>query len=51
MGYYGWLPKEGTVEPLPDGSRVPVSFTDYAPNNTWAVSKQSRGSIKASLDH
>ena len=36
MGYYGWLPKEGTVEPLPDGSRVPVNFTDYAPNNTYS---------------
>lgn len=36
MGYYGWLPKEGTVQPLPDGSRVPVNFTDYAPNNTYS---------------
>ena len=36
MGYYGWLPKEGTVEPLPDGSRVPMNFTDYAPNNTYS---------------
>ena len=36
MGYYGWLPKEGTVEPLPDGSRVPVNFTDYALNNTYS---------------
>jgi len=23
-GYYGWLPKEGTVEPLPDGSYLPT---------------------------
>lgn len=35
-GFYGWLPKEGTVEPLPDGSRIPVSFTDAAPNNTYS---------------
>ncbi|MBQ4922856.1 MULTISPECIES: ferrichrome porin FhuA [Citrobacter] len=35
-GYYGWLPKQGTVDPLPDGSRLPVSFTDYAPNNTYS---------------
>ncbi|MCV5597417.1 TonB-dependent siderophore receptor, partial [Escherichia coli] len=23
-GYYGWLPKEGTVEPLPNGKRLPT---------------------------
>lgn len=35
-GYYGWLPKEGTVEPLSNGKRISTSFTDSAPNNTYS---------------
>ncbi len=27
-GYYGWLPKEGTVEPLPNGKRLPTDFNE-----------------------
>ena len=29
-GYYGWLPKEGTVEPLPNGKRLPTDFNEGA---------------------
>lgn len=35
-GYYGWLPKEGTVEPLSDGSRLPTDFNEGATNNTYS---------------
>ncbi|QOV64839.1 ferrichrome porin FhuA [Kosakonia pseudosacchari] len=35
-GYYGWLPKEGTVEPLASGKRVSPGFTDSAPNNEYS---------------
>jgi iron complex outermembrane receptor protein len=27
-GYYGWLPKEGTVVPLPNGKRLPTDFNE-----------------------
>ncbi len=39
-GYYGWLPRSGTVDPLPNGSRLPTSFNDGVPNNT--ASRQQR---------
>lgn len=42
-GYYGWLPKEGTVEPLPNGSRLPVSFNEGARNNTYSLSHKLVG--------
>lgn len=42
-GYYGWLPKEGTVEPLPNGSRLPVSFNEGASNNTYSLSHKLVG--------
>ncbi|HAU5566203.1 TPA: ferrichrome porin FhuA [Serratia fonticola] len=35
-GYYGWLPMEGTVKPLPDGSRLPTNFNEGATNNTYS---------------
>ena len=42
-GYYGWLPKEGTVEPLPDGGRFPVSFNEGASNNTYSRNQKMVG--------
>ncbi len=47
-GYYGWLPKEGTVEPLPDGSRLPTDFNEGVPNNTYSLSHKMVG---YSFDH
>ncbi|OAT14808.1 ferric hydroxamate outer membrane receptor [Buttiauxella noackiae ATCC 51607] len=47
-GYYGWLPKEGTVEPLPNGSRLPTDFNEGAPNNTYSLSHKMVG---YSFDH
>ncbi|MCE0826514.1 ferrichrome porin FhuA [Buttiauxella sp. A2-C2_NF] len=42
-GYYGWLPKEGTVEPLPDGSYLPTDFNEGVPNNTYSLSHKMVG--------
>ncbi|RKQ39876.1 ferrichrome porin FhuA [Enterobacter sp. R1(2018)] len=42
-GYYGWLPKEGTVQPLPDGSRLPTSFNEGATNNTYSRNQKMVG--------
>ncbi len=42
-GYYGWLPKEGTVEPLPGGGRFPVSFNEAAANNTYSRNQKMVG--------
>lgn len=42
-GYYGWLPKEGTVEPLPNGSRLPVDFNEGARNNSYSLSHKLVG--------
>lgn len=42
-GYYGWLPKEGMVEPLPDGSRLPTSFNEGATNNTYSRNQKMVG--------
>lgn len=39
-GYYGWLPKEGTVEPLPNGKRLPTDFNEGASNNTYPVTRK-----------
>ncbi|WP_343553245.1 ferrichrome porin FhuA [Pantoea sp.] len=35
-GYYGWLPMEGTVKPLPNGSRLPNNFNEGANNNSYS---------------
>ena len=43
-GYYGWLPKEGTVDPLPNGDRLPTSAPDWAPLRVWM-----RGSVLPTL--
>lgn len=32
-GFYGWLPKQGTVIPLPDGSKLPTSFNEGEASN------------------
>ncbi len=42
-GYYGWLPKEGTVQPLPNGSRLPTSFNEGATNNTYSRNQKMVG--------
>ncbi|MCD4561987.1 ferrichrome porin FhuA [Lelliottia sp. F153] len=47
-GYYGWLPKEGTVEPLPNGSRLPTDFNEGAKNNTYSRNQKMVG---YSFDH
>ncbi|MCN2104457.1 ferrichrome porin FhuA [Escherichia coli] len=47
-GYYGWLPKEGTVEPLPNGKRLPTDFNEGAKNNTYSRNEKMLG---YSFDH
>lgn len=47
-GYYGWVPKEGTVEPLPNGKRLPTDFNEGAKNNTYSRNEKMVG---YSFDH
>ena len=47
-GYYGWLPKEGTVDPLPNGDRLPTNFNEGAKNNTYSRNQKMVG---YSFDH
>ncbi len=47
-GYYGWLPKEGTVEPLPNGKRLPTDFNVGEKNNTDSRNETMSG---YSFDH
>ncbi|EHW9962635.1 ferrichrome porin FhuA [Escherichia coli] len=47
-GYYGWPPKEGTVEPLPNGKRLPTDFNEGAKNNTYSRNEKMIG---YSFDH
>ena len=47
-GYYGWLPKEGTVEPPPNGKRLPTDFNEGAKNNTYSRNEKMVG---YSFDH
>ncbi|HAX9660063.1 TPA: ferrichrome porin FhuA [Escherichia coli] len=47
-GYYGWLPKEGTVEPLPNGKLLPTDFNEGAKNNTYSRNEKMIG---YSFDH
>lgn len=42
-GYYGWLPKEGTVTTLPNGSRLPTDFNEGAENNTYSRNEKMVG--------
>ena len=42
-GYYGWLPKEGTVQPLPNGSRIGSNFNEGASNNTYSRNQKMVG--------
>ncbi|MBL5899078.1 ferrichrome porin FhuA [Lelliottia amnigena] len=47
-GYYGWLPKEGTVNTLPNGKRLPTDFNEGAENNTYSRNEKMVG---YSFDH
>ena len=47
-GYYGWLPKEGTVDKLPNGKRLPTDFNEGANNNTYSRNEKMVG---YSFDH
>ncbi|MES0531217.1 ferrichrome porin FhuA [Citrobacter portucalensis] len=47
-GYYGWLPKEGAVSKLPNGSRLPTDFNEGADNNTYSRNEKMVG---YSFDH
>ncbi|WP_157032674.1 ferrichrome porin FhuA [Erwinia typographi] len=42
-GYYGWLPKEGTVQPLPNGGHLPTDFNEGATNNTYSRNEKMVG--------
>lgn len=42
-GYYGWLPKEGTVEPLPNGKRLGTDFNEGAKNNSYTRNQKMVG--------
>ncbi|MBV4412557.1 ferrichrome porin FhuA [Enterobacteriaceae bacterium YMB-R22] len=43
VGYYGWLPKEGTVETLPNGKRLGRDFNEGATNNTYTRNEKMVG--------
>lgn len=43
VGYYGWLPKEGTVETLPNGKRLDRDFNEGATNNTYTRNQKMVG--------
>ncbi|EOW4544829.1 ferrichrome porin FhuA [Raoultella planticola] len=47
-GYYGWLPKEGTVTTLPNGKRLSTDFNEGANNNTYSRNEKMVG---YSFDH
>ena len=47
-GYYGWLPKEGTVTELQNGKRLPTDFNEGANNNTYSRNEKMVG---YSFDH
>ncbi|EOZ1485669.1 ferrichrome porin FhuA [Enterobacter hormaechei] len=47
-GYYGWLPNEGTVDPLPNGDRLSTDFNEGAKNNTYSRNQKMVG---YSFDH
>ncbi|CAK9885978.1 MAG: Ferrichrome outer membrane transporter/phage receptor [Candidatus Erwinia impunctatus] len=42
-GYYGWLPKEGTVQPLPNGGHLSNGFNEGASNNTYSRNQKMVG--------
>lgn len=43
VGYYGWLPKEGTVEKLANGRRLNRDFNEGATNNTYTRNQKMVG--------
>jgi len=50
-GYYGWLPKEGTVEPLSNGKRIGSDFNEGASNNTYSRNQKMVGySVEHAFD-
>ncbi|HHG8771093.1 TPA: ferrichrome porin FhuA [Raoultella planticola] len=42
-GYYGWLPKEGLVQALPNGSHLSTRFNEGASNNTYSRNQKMVG--------
>ncbi|CAI1696414.1 Ferric hydroxamate uptake [Serratia marcescens] len=42
-GYYGWLPKQGTLIPLPDGSKLPTDFNEGEASNYMARKQRMIG--------
>ncbi|QKJ85899.1 Ferric hydroxamate outer membrane receptor FhuA [Paramixta manurensis] len=51
LGYYGWLPRSGTVDPLPNGSRLSPKFNEGATNNMYARQQRMVGySFEHALD-
>ncbi|WON77896.1 ferrichrome porin FhuA [Serratia sp. UGAL515B_01] len=47
-GFYGWLPKQGTLIPLPDGSKLSTRFNDGEASNYMARKQRMLG---YSFDH
>lgn len=43
VGYYGWLPQQGTVNPLPNGTRLSTRFNEGATNNHFARDQRMLG--------
>lgn len=42
-GYYGWLPKQGSLIPLPDGSKLPTDFNEGEASNYMARKQRMIG--------
>ncbi|PQV75963.1 TonB-dependent siderophore receptor, partial [Cronobacter sakazakii] len=42
-GYYGWIPKEDTVQPLPNGKSIGSDFNDGASNNSYSRNQKMVG--------
>ncbi len=48
VGYYGWLPKAGTLDAFPDGSHLSTDFDESATNNSYSRYQRMVG---YSLEH
>ncbi len=42
-GYYGWLPKQGTLIPLPNGGKLPTDFNEGEASNYMARKQRMIG--------
>lgn len=42
-GYYGWLPKQGTLIPLPSGGKLPTDFNEGEASNYMARKQRMIG--------